>query len=181
MCETAILNGDMSRPVWKWGAWGIAGLMISAAPSTPQTSAADVIAHLEQTIAWYRHVTAAQESAIGSSDVLLLDSTHQASTQALQLAFDFAKAEMALISGAGGNVESIRIPAWRRIGQPAASLSKGRRPREQPCVPNCGFGCPDSEIIGPRPRRSVRSAKGTGSGARLGERDSSHDSESGQL
>jgi small-conductance mechanosensitive channel len=77
--------------------------MIAAAPSSPTTSSADVIAHLEQTIAWYRHVTAVQDSASGSSDVLLRDSSHQASTQALQLAFDFARAEAALISGAMGS------------------------------------------------------------------------------
>ena len=50
-------------------------------------------------IAWYRHITAEQDSSNGSSDVLLRDNNHQASTQALQLGFDFARAEAALVSG----------------------------------------------------------------------------------
>ena len=77
----------------------IALLIVRAAPSTPPATAADVTGHLEKTIAWYRHINAEQSSA-GSSDVLLRDSTRQASTQALQLAFDFARAEAALVSGA---------------------------------------------------------------------------------
>jgi small-conductance mechanosensitive channel len=82
--------------------------MVAAAPSSPPTNAADVVTHLEQTITWYRHVTAAQESASESSDVLLRDSTHQASTKALQLAFDYARAEAALVSG---GAESPNAPA----------------------------------------------------------------------
>jgi small-conductance mechanosensitive channel len=72
--------------------------MVAAAQSPSQTSARDVIAHLEQTITWYRHATVGQESASGPSDVLLHDITHQACTTALQLAFDFARAEAALVS-----------------------------------------------------------------------------------
>jgi small-conductance mechanosensitive channel len=79
---------------------GAAGLIVGAAPAPPPANAADVIAHLEQTIAWYRHIGAQQDSS-ESSDVLLRDSTRQAATQALQLAFDFARAEAALVSGAG--------------------------------------------------------------------------------
>lgn len=96
--KTAILN-DVSRISCRWWAVGAAGLIVGAAPSTPPATAADVTAHLEKTIAWYRHISAEQSSA-GSSDVLLRDSTHQASTQALQLGFDFARAEAALVSGA---------------------------------------------------------------------------------
>jgi small-conductance mechanosensitive channel len=77
----------------------IALLIVRAAPSTPPATAADVTAHLEKTIAWYRHISAEQSSA-GAGDVLLRESTHQALTQALQLAFDFARAEAALVAGA---------------------------------------------------------------------------------
>jgi small-conductance mechanosensitive channel len=73
-------------------------LTIGSAQSPPRATAADIIAHLEQTIAWYRQVNADQDSS-GASDVLLRDSSRQASTRALQLAFDFARAEAALVAG----------------------------------------------------------------------------------
>jgi small-conductance mechanosensitive channel len=64
----------------------------------------DVTANLEQTIAWYRQVTAAERMPVVASDVLLRDSTVTTATQALQLAFDYAHAEAALLGGgtAGG-------------------------------------------------------------------------------
>jgi len=88
-----------------------------------------VIAHLEQTITWYRHVTAEQDSASAPGDVLVRDSTHEASTTALQLAFDFARAETPLVSdnrassnssasgaGAGsGNLQQASLKATDRV------------------------------------------------------------------
>jgi small-conductance mechanosensitive channel len=82
----------------KWFVFGAVGFLLAAAPSASPTNARDVVAHLEQTITWYRHVTAEQDSASGASDILLRDSTHEASTKALQLGFDFARAEAALVS-----------------------------------------------------------------------------------
>ena len=69
----------------------------------------DVLHHLQQTIAWYRHVEAAEQMQAVSTDVLLHDSTLQTATQALQLAFDYAHAEVALLGGdeqAGGTQSS---------------------------------------------------------------------------
>jgi small-conductance mechanosensitive channel len=90
----------VSRIACRWWAVCAAGVIVCAAPSTPPATATGLIAHLEQTIAWYRHMNAEQDSS-GASDVLLRDSTRQASTQALQLAFDFARAASALVSSAG--------------------------------------------------------------------------------
>jgi small-conductance mechanosensitive channel len=59
----------------------------------------DVLNHLEQTISWYRHVSAAEQTPVVSSDVLLHDSTLETATEALQQAFDYAHAEAALLSG----------------------------------------------------------------------------------
>lgn len=75
----------------------------------------DVINHLEQTINWYRHVTAAEQTAVVSSDVLLRDSTVQTATEALQQAFDYAHAEAALLSGG----EDTGPAQSRNLGQAA--------------------------------------------------------------
>lgn len=70
------------------------------AAAIPQ-SRQDVIHHLEQTISWYRHVNAAEQLTAVVNDVLLHDSTLQNATQALQLAFDYAHAEVSLLGGGG--------------------------------------------------------------------------------
>ncbi|HKE24018.1 MAG TPA: mechanosensitive ion channel domain-containing protein [Bryobacteraceae bacterium] len=81
----------------------------------------DVIHHLEQTINWYRHVTAAEQMPVVSSDVLLHDSTVQGATEALQLAFDYAHAQAALLSGGEG-----AGPAQSNNLEQAASRAAGR-------------------------------------------------------
>jgi small-conductance mechanosensitive channel len=61
----------------------------------------DILHHLEQTIAWYRQVTAAEQIPAVASDVLLHDNTVQTATDALQLAFDYARAQAALLGDSG--------------------------------------------------------------------------------
>ncbi len=69
--------------------------MAIAAPPPPSTiQPADIISHLEQTIAWYRHVDNVE---LASSDVLLREDTGQSALKALQLGFSFAGAEAALL------------------------------------------------------------------------------------
>jgi len=119
--EPAILNGDMRRTAWRWCTWSAVSL-IAAAQSSPPTSAADVIAHLEQTMAWYRHVAAAQDSAGGSSDVLSRDSTREASTKALQLAFDYARAEAALLDSTAASANPA-APGSGNLQQGAAKAA----------------------------------------------------------
>jgi small-conductance mechanosensitive channel len=83
----------------------------------------DVLKHLEQTISWYRHISAAEQMPAVAGDVLLHDSTVQTATQALQLAFDYAHAEAALLGSAGdqsgpaqsGNLEQAAARAANRV------------------------------------------------------------------
>jgi small-conductance mechanosensitive channel len=67
---------------------------VAQAPSKPgELRGAAVIAHLERMIAWYREVDALNTSAAAGGDVVLRDTAHQNALGALQLAFDFARAE----------------------------------------------------------------------------------------
>ena len=82
-----------------WSAIALAPLLAFAAAPPPTTiRAEDVIAHLEQTIAWYRHLVALEQSPAASGDLLLRESTHQTAIEALRLAFRSARAEAALLS-----------------------------------------------------------------------------------
>ena len=68
-----------------------------AVAATPPASirAEDILDHLEQTIAWYRHMQSIEQA---TNDVLVRQNVRQASLKALQLAFDFARAEVALVA-----------------------------------------------------------------------------------
>jgi small-conductance mechanosensitive channel len=54
----------------------------------------DITSHLQQAISWYRNVNSAE---LPSQDVLVRDNLRETSLQALKLAFQFARAESALI------------------------------------------------------------------------------------
>jgi hypothetical protein len=56
----------------------------------------DILQYLNQTIAWYRDVAAVIQSPAGSREELFADDLRQSSTQALRLAFDFARAQAAI-------------------------------------------------------------------------------------
>ncbi|MCC6859726.1 MAG: mechanosensitive ion channel [Bryobacterales bacterium] len=70
-----------------------------AAPAPPAAplQMAEVIAHMARTIAWYRHIAAAGQSAQLPADVLEREAAQRVSTRALQLAFDFARASAPLV------------------------------------------------------------------------------------
>ncbi|HEX3704186.1 MAG TPA: hypothetical protein VHU82_12715 [Vicinamibacterales bacterium] len=74
---------------------GLVGGQPASTPPLPQS--AQIVAHLEQTIAWFRHVQALEQQADLSGDVVSRERLHQSSIAALQLAFDFARAETALV------------------------------------------------------------------------------------
>jgi hypothetical protein len=76
-----------------------------AAPSD-SLRPADVITHLEQVMNWYRDLNLSEPL---TGDLLVRDELHQASLTVLQLAFQFARAEGALIAA-----EQIRITRPRR-------------------------------------------------------------------
>jgi len=91
----------------------------SAQQQPASISADDVISHLEKSIAWFRHVTGQLQSSSLSGDVLLRENTRQSATKAVQLAFDFARAEATLTrssqpqqsSAASGNRSTGQIAA----------------------------------------------------------------------
>ena len=58
----------------------------------------EVIAYLNQVIDWHRQVAAQEALATDPSDVIFADNARQTSNQALQLAFEFAKADAALLA-----------------------------------------------------------------------------------
>ena len=73
------------------------GLAAAAPTGTPPVTGADVIGHLEETIAWYRSVTMVERSAALANDVLLRETAHRTSTEALQRGFAFARAQAGLL------------------------------------------------------------------------------------
>ncbi len=56
----------------------------------------DILGFLNQTVTWYRDVSSVLQSPGGSRDVLFADSLRRGATEALQLAFDFARAQAAI-------------------------------------------------------------------------------------
>jgi small-conductance mechanosensitive channel len=65
---------------------------------TPQPlQSAQIVDHLEHTIAWFRRVQTLEQEADLSDDVVSRQRLHQSSLAALQLAFDFAHATAALV------------------------------------------------------------------------------------
>jgi hypothetical protein len=88
----------------------LAGAAIPPAGAAPSDSirSQDVIAHLKEVVSWYRDLSSVEPSA---GDVLIRDNLHQVSLKALQLAFQFARAEGA------------RIGAEQNPQQPAPSAN----------------------------------------------------------
>lgn len=87
-------------------------------PPVPRISADTVTDHLEQTITWYRHVGALEQSVSAPEDILLLGTTHQAALRTLQLGFDFAHAEVALQA-------AIRNPSASSTGSAPGAAGSG--------------------------------------------------------
>jgi len=93
-------------------------LLAGAAPSDSIRSQ-DVIAHLKQVVSWYRDLDSVEPSA---GDVVVRDNLHQASLKALQLAFQFARAEGARI----GAEQNPQQPAPSANMQQAAARAADR-------------------------------------------------------
>ncbi len=84
-------------------------LAVSPAKPAPQSHPEDtgIIRHLNSAITWYKELTTVNESPGEPSDAFYLDNARALATQVLQLAFQSADAEAALLStekaeGAGG-------------------------------------------------------------------------------
>ena len=74
-------------------------------------------------MAWYRHVNTVEQSADAAIDMVLRETTRQASIKTLQLAFDFARAEAALL---GRGEQERMVKTGDRSLEPAAARSVER-------------------------------------------------------
>ncbi|HEX4164677.1 MAG TPA: mechanosensitive ion channel family protein [Bryobacteraceae bacterium] len=69
----------------------------AAEAQSPDLNGDSIIQHLNQTIAWYGHITSEDQSGTFPQNVVLQDNVRQSSAQAVQKAFAFAQAEAALL------------------------------------------------------------------------------------
>lgn len=76
---------------------GCAGDAKSAAPA-PQPPGTDILRFLARTIDWYRHVSALDENAVTTAELLYREAARQHSREAVRLAFEFARAQAAVLS-----------------------------------------------------------------------------------
>ncbi|MBV8551734.1 MAG: mechanosensitive ion channel family protein [Acidobacteriaceae bacterium] len=68
-----------------------------AAPGGSNVAAQDLLQCLNQTIAWYQHVSSVEESGSFPQTTLLEDNVRQTARQVVQAAFTFARADAALL------------------------------------------------------------------------------------
>ncbi len=71
----------------------------SQSSSAAGINAQAVLQHLNQTITWYQHISAVDQSSSFPQNVLLQDDVRQTSKQVVTKAFDFARAEAAVLGG----------------------------------------------------------------------------------
>ncbi len=90
----------------------LAAVMAAQTPNLPNGPA--VVDYLNQSIDWHRQIAVEQQLASDPADVLFLNDARQLANQALQLSFDFAKADAELLAKA----------------KPAAAASEGENGAE---------------------------------------------------
>ncbi len=78
------------------GAIAVGIALCGATAGDGQISGRDIIRHLGETIAWYEHMSAADQPATATQNVLLQDRVRESSKQVIRKAFAFARAEAAL-------------------------------------------------------------------------------------
>jgi small-conductance mechanosensitive channel len=95
------------RPRRPPGAWALLLLVLAAIPLLCQEAAKpastqDVLQFLNQTIDWYHQLSAERQIATEPSDVIIVSQDSRMADQAVQQAFDFARAEAQLIGSQAG-------------------------------------------------------------------------------
>src|SRR5207248_5061389 len=79
-------------------------LLLAPSVGKPQNNSAqepqDILAFLNQSIVWYRQLSAQQQTATESSDILLLNQNRQLADEAVRLSFEFARARAQVLPGA---------------------------------------------------------------------------------
>lgn len=94
----------MSHRGWWTAAFPLSVILVATCLATAQSAqnpgsrGDDIINHLDAAIGWYRRVTSIDITAGQPSDLLYLDNARNLASQALQLAFQSAQAEAALLA-----------------------------------------------------------------------------------
>jgi small-conductance mechanosensitive channel len=90
---------------------------IAAQQAGVYVAAADVVHHLEQSIAWYHTVDGTASLEGISNEVVLNNSVHQTALRAVQAGFDFARADAALIAARGQQTQQAQPTGGRNLEQ----------------------------------------------------------------
>ncbi len=85
----------------------------------------EIMAYLNQVVTWYRDVGAAIQAPTASRDVPIADALRRSTTEALRLAFDFARAQAAIPEAAPGAMVGPPDPRSRNLAR-AASVAQQR-------------------------------------------------------
>jgi small-conductance mechanosensitive channel len=103
----------------------IAALVLGAA-SAPAPSAGDaVLAFLDQTIDWYRQVSAVAQTPVNSQELVLRETVRSDARQVVHLGFDFARAEAAAFAADPAKTpQSPTTVRGKTIGQTLATASQ---------------------------------------------------------
>jgi len=103
------------------GVVGFAGLSRGAdAPAPPPSREREVVNHLNEMAAWYERVVSAEQGTGSSRDVLFRDAVSHSSRQALDQAFEFARAEAVRLSTAAA-------VGSQPAGSPGSTSARGQR------------------------------------------------------
>ena len=87
----------------------------AASGSAPQNvpSAQDVVAFLNQNIAWYHQLVEEQQIASSPEDILFVDENRQTGIETLRLAFDFARADAQVLGSNGAEANQAQASPGR--------------------------------------------------------------------
>jgi small-conductance mechanosensitive channel len=114
----------MVRPLFLISIWLAIGSAVGQ--ETASVRPADIVAHLEQTVAWYRFVTLVADTT--AADVLQRDTIRQQGLSAVRLAFEFARVEAGLLArqATSGAPNSAQPPTQSQNLQQAGARASDR-------------------------------------------------------
>src|SRR6516164_1629062 len=96
-------------------------LVVAAQPPAPAPlRPADVLAHVKDSVSWYRQLNSVEQTPALANDVLLRDSAHASALKALRLAFDFGHAASLINTATSAASPSAGAPQGRNLAQTAA-------------------------------------------------------------
>ena len=104
----------------------VAAAAIAFAQNPPAShNSSQIIQFLNQTIDWYRHVTAVQQTATEPDDFILVSDNGRMANQVVRLAFDFARAEAQDIAKQGTSAADHNQDQKQSTGSPALLQLEG--------------------------------------------------------